>query len=349
MCPSDLGALTILYMGESVLLGFSGGIDSTMSARLLLEAGYRVVALTIDTTGDNTMLAKAERGAKELGVEWHAYDAKALFEREIIDYFCIEYTMGRTPAPCTRCNTHIKWRILLEEANRLGIEHIATGHYFRVEQHNGNYYVAKGADNAKDQSYYLWGLSQEVLSRAITPMGSIIKSEIKEGFRDKSESMGICFLEGKPYAEFLKARGVCPTQGVILSSDGRECGLHNGIIHYTIGQRRGEGIPEGMRVVEIRGNTNTIIVGEKQELYKLKLYITNCNIVDENELLTASDITIKIRGIGINPELPVSVVHHGEGYLITTPDKAFAPAKGQPLVLYRNNLVIGGGIVESFE
>ena len=125
---------------KSVLLGFSGGIDSTMSARLLLEEGYRVVALTIDTTGDSAMLTKAERGAKELGVEWHAYDAKALFEREIIDYFCMEYASGRTPAPCTRCNTHIKWRILLEEANRHGISHIATGHYFRIEQHNGNYY-----------------------------------------------------------------------------------------------------------------------------------------------------------------------------------------------------------------
>lgn len=336
-------------MENSVLLGFSGGIDSTMSARLLSEAGYRVVALTIDTTGDGAMLEKAERVASELGIEWYAFDAKALFEHEIIDYFCMEYTLGRTPAPCTRCNTHIKWRILLEEANRLGIKHIATGHYFRIEHHNGNYYVAKGLDSAKDQSYYLWGLTQEVLSRAITPMGALIKSEIKEGFRDKRESMGICFLGGQPYAEFLKRRGINPTEGNILNSCGEACGRHNGIIHYTIGQRRGVGIPEGKRVMEICANTNNIIVGEKADLYKSKLIITNCNIVDESELLTASDITVKIRGIGINPELPVSVARHGEGYLITTPDKAFAPAKGQPLVLYRNNLVIGGGIVESFE
>lgn len=334
---------------KSVLLGFSGGIDSTMSARLLLEQGYSVVVLTIDTTGDGALLTKAERGAKELGVEWHAYDAKALFEREIIDYFCMEYASGRTPAPCTRCNTHIKWRILLEEANRLGIEHIATGHYFRIEQHNGHYYVAKGADNTKDQSYYLWGLSQEILARAITPMGTRIKSEVKESFRDKSESMGICFLEGKPYAEFLKHRGITSSEGDILNSRGELCGRHNGIIHYTIGQRRGEGIPEGKRVVEIEAKRNNIIVGEKLELYKSKLYITHCNIVDECELMTASDITIKIRGIGVNPELPVSVERHSEGYLITSPDRAFAPAKGQPLVLYRNNLVIGGGIVESFE
>ena len=350
VCPSDWGTPIFLYMEKkSILLGFSGGIDSTTAARLLSEEGYSVVALTIDTTGDQAMLTKAERVAKELGIEWLRYDAKELFEYEIIDYFCSEYAAGRTPAPCTRCNTHIKWHILLSEANRLGIHHIATGHYFRIEKHNGHYYVAKGLDPNKDQSYYLWGLSQEVLSRAITPMGAKIKSEVKEGFRDKSESMGICFLEGRPYAEFLKGRGITPTEGDILSCEGKLCGRHNGIIHYTIGQRRGEGIPEGLRVVDIEATDNRIIVGEKQQLYKSTLYITNCNIVDDKELLTANDITIKIRGIGINPTLPVTIEQHRDGYLITTPDKAFAPAKGQPLVLYRNNLVIGGGIVESFE
>ena len=338
----------ILFM-KSVLLGFSGGIDSTTSARLLLERGYRVVALTIDTIGDSEMLSKAERVAKELGVEWLHYDARTVFKRDIIDYFCSEYALGRTPAPCTRCNTHIKWRILLEEANRLGIDHIATGHYFCIEQHRGYYYVAKGADNTKDQSYYLWGLSQEILSRAITPMGKMIKSAVKEGFRDKSESMGICFLERRPYAEFLKRSGIKPIEGDIFNCRGELCGRHNGIIHYTIGQRRGEGIPEGLRVVDILSNTNNIIVGDKEQLYKSKLYITHCNIVDTSELLSASDITIKIRGIGVNPTLPVTIEPYNDGYLITTPDKAFAPAKGQPLVLYRNNLVIGGGIVESFE
>lgn len=334
---------------KSVLLGFSGGIDSTMSARLLLESGYRVVALTIDTIGDSEMLSKAERVANELGVEWLHYDARTVFKRDIIDYFCSEYTLGRTPAPCTRCNTHIKWRILLEEANRLGIDQIATGHYFCIEQHRGYYYVAKGADNTKDQSYYLWGLSQEILSRAITPMGKMIKSAVKKGFRDKSESMGICFLERRPYAEFLKRSGIKPIGGDILNCRGELCGRHNGIIHYTIGQRRGEGIPEGLRVVDILSNTNNIIVGDKEQLYKSKLYITHCNIVDTSELLSASDITIKIRGIGVNPTLPVTIEPYNDGYLITTTDKAYAPAKGQPLVLYRNNLVIGGGIVESFE
>lgn len=336
-------------MERSVILGFSGGIDSTSAVDVLREQGYRVIALTIDTMGDSTMLEKAEQRAKELGVEWHAVDAKAMFERDIIEYFCNEYTSGRTPAPCTRCNTHIKWQILLTEANRLGVEYIATGHYLNIEQHNDKYYVAKALDSNKDQSYYLWGLPQEILSRAIAPMGSKIKSEVKEGFKDKSESMGICFLCRRPYAEFLESRGIEMQSGDIVDETGRVCGRHNGIARYTIGQKRGEGIPEGKRVIDIEPHANIIRVGDNSMLYKSKLYITDCNIVDECELLTAKNITIKIRGIGKNPELPVSIERYKEGYMITTTDKAYAPALGQPLVLYRDNLVIGGGIVDSFE
>lgn len=295
------------------------------------------------------MLEKAEQRAKELSVEWHAVDAKAMFELDIIEYFCNEYTSGRTPAPCTRCNTHIKWQILLTEANRLGVEYIATGHYFNIEQHNDKYYVAKALDSNKDQSYYLWGLPQEILSRAIAPMGSKIKSEVKEGFKDKSESMGICFLCRRPYAEFLESRGIEMQSGDIVDEMGRVCGRHNGIARYTIGQKRGEGIPEGKRVIDIEPHANIIRVGDNSMLYKSKLYITDCNIVDECELLTANNITIKIRGIGKNPELPIGIERYKEGYKITTTDKAYAPALGQPLVLYRDNLVIGGGIVDSFE
>lgn len=330
-------------------MGFSGGIDSCTAARLLSEQGYRVVALTIDTMGDKQMLQKAENAAKEMGIEWQCYDARELFTREIIDYFCKEYTSGHTPAPCTRCNVCIKWHILLKEANRLRIDHIATGHYFRIEQHNNLYYVAKGADSTKDQSYYLWGLSQEVLSRAITPMGNMIKSEVKESFVDKSESMGICFLCGRHYADFLIDRGIAMPSGNIVDPMGNILGLHNGIARYTIGQKRGQGIPEGKRVVDIDATNNTIIVDNASSLNKHTLYIKECNIVSNSELLTDNDITIKIRGIGRNPELPVSIKPTTQGYEITTQDAAWAPAKGQPLVLYRGDLVIGGGIVVGFK
>lgn len=336
-------------MQRSVLLGFSGGIDSCTAARELMAEGYRVVALTINTTNDTTMLQRARTMAEALGVEWIEYDARELFEREIIEYFLREYRLGRTPAPCTRCNALIKWHILKTEADRLGIDKIATGHYFNIEHHGGRYYVSKGADPSKDQSYYLWGLSQEVLCRAITPMGHRIKSEVKEHFEDKSESMGICFLDGCHYTDFIASRGTEMPEGDIVTTDGIARGRHNGIVRYTIGQRRGAGIPEGLRVIDIESETNRIIVGENTLLDKHRLYTEECNIVNREELLSATDITIKIRGIGRNPALPVHVEPHGSGYVVATQDAAWAPAKGQPLVFYRNNLVIGGGIVVGFE
>ena len=313
-----------------------------------MAEGYHVVALTIDTMGDEAMLHKARTKAEEIGAEWLMYDAREEFKREIIDYFCQEYAMGHTPAPCTRCNPLIKWRTLLNEANRLGIKYIATGHYFNIERRDERYYVTKGIDESKDQSYYLWGLSQEILSRAITPMGNAIKSDVKQAFKDKSESMGICFLNGLPYAEFLCNRGIDMPDGDIVTRNGEVCGRHNGIARYTIGQRRGVGIPEGMRVIGIDATHNHISVGENELLFHNQLHIAHCNIVDEKELLTAKDITVKIRGIGRNPQLPVSVEATHCGYIVKTQDPAWAPAIGQPLVFYRNNWVIGGGIVVDF-
>lgn len=329
-------------------MGFSGGIDSCTSARRLSDDGYRVVALTIDTMGDEAMVAKAQQKAEELGIEWQVYDARELFKREIIDYFCHEYAIGHTPAPCTRCNPLIKWRILAQEADSLGIHHIATGHYFNIEKRDTHYYVTKGIDETKDQSYYLWGLTQDILARAITPMGNAIKSDVKLSFKDKSESMGICFLKGLPYAEFLANHGVTMPEGDIITESGEVCGRHNGIARYTIGQRRGVGIPEGKRVIGIDATHNYIIVGENSRLYHNRLTVAECNIVCREELLTANDITIKIRGIGRNPERPVRIEESKEGYIVTTDDPAWAPALGQPIVFYRNNWVIGGGIVVGF-
>ncbi len=334
---------------KSVVLGFSGGIDSCASARWLIERGYRVVAVTIDTMHDNKMLSEAEVRAKELGIEWLSDDATELFRKEIIDYFTQSYRQGLTPAPCTRCNPKIKWQRLQTIADSLGIEHIATGHYFRIEKHDGRYYVAKGADSAKDQSYYLWGLQQETLQRALTPMAEAIKSEVKAEIGNRSESMGICFLAGRHYTEFLASEGIELSGGAVLNGKGEAIGEHNGIARYTIGQRRGEGIPEGLRVVDINASNNTITVDKNERLFKKRLYINECNIVSESELTTSRDITIKIRGIGRNPELPVSVKPQTKGYVVECDDPVWAPAKGQPLVFYRGNLVIGGGIVVDFE
>ena len=345
---STLGNL-LFNMKESVLLGFSGGIDSRSAAQQLSRDGYRVVLLTIDTIADTKMVDAARKAATELGLEWLCYDAREDFKRDIIDYFCAEYRSGRTPAPCTRCNTHIKWRILEEVADKMGIDHIATGHYFGITVIDNKYYITKGTDRQKDQSYYLWGLQQSTLRRALTPMSKVIKSVVKSNFEDKSESMGICFLRGSHYADFVEEQGAKFEHGDIVDNCGNIIARHNGIVRYTIGQRRGVGIPEGLRVVDINAASNSIVVDKNERLDKQKLYIEHCTIVDEAELLQSDDITIKIRGIGRNPQLPVKVERTERGFCITTTDSAWAPAKGQPLVLYRGNLVIGGGIIVDFK
>lgn len=336
-------------MDKSVVLGYSGGMDSRTAAERLRAEGYRVVALTIDCMGSEELCSTAKQRASEAGLEWMLYDAREEFEAKIIDNFCSSYSRGLTPAPCTRCNPLIKWAILERVADSLSIEHIATGHYFNVEKQGDLHYVSKGIDPVKDQSYYLWGLQQHILQRALTPMGNTLKSDIRNNFSERSESMGICFLEGKHYSDFLQERGVSMPYGNIVDSSGRIVGEHNGIARYTIGQRRGVGIPEGVRVVDINSQENTLIVGRMEELYKSRLYINESNVVNVDRLLSSENVTIKIRGIGRNPELPVKVEKYGDGFAITCQDKAWAPAKGQPLVFYEDRLVLGGGIVVGYD
>ena len=336
-------------MSKSVVLGFSGGIDSCTAAQYLRDEGYRVVALTINTTNDQALLEKAESKAKELGVEWLRYDAVELFRREIIDYFISSYSKGCTPAPCTLCNTRIKWRILREIADSLNIYHIATGHYLDIVESNSHLYIARALDSTKDQSYYLWGIGEDILRRMLTPMSKVHKSNIRQNFADKRESMGICFLNGCHYTDFLLSQGIDLLPGNIINSKGEIVGEHNGIARYTIGQKRGVGIPEGMRVIDIDSKANSLIVGTNNDLYKHKLYVNESHIINPEELLSADNITIMIRGIGRNPERPVKVESYNDGYCVTCDDPAWAPAIGQPLVFYRNNLVIGGGIICSFE
>ena len=190
-------------MRERVILGFSGGIDSCASVNILQESGYQVTVLTLNTTGDQRLLDEARAKANDLKIDFDILNVEKQFKEEIQDYFIREYLAGRTPAPCTRCNPMIKWSSLLDYADRTGAEYIATGHYIRISQYNNRLYVTKALDPQKDQSYYLWGLSQQILQRALTPMGTKIKAEIKKDLIDKRESMGICFLNGCSYKHYI--------------------------------------------------------------------------------------------------------------------------------------------------
>lgn len=334
-------------MLRSVLLGFSGGIDSSAAVEELRQSGYRVVALTLDTTGDENMVATARKQAAQLSVEHYVKDVRADFQQKIIDYFISSYASGRTPAPCTMCNPLIKWHHLLLEADRLGIDHIATGHYFNVEECDGRYYVARALDSRKDQSYYLWGLSQEVLQRVVTPMGRKIKSDINPPHARSKESMGLCFLRGVGYGDFIAQN--CPSAlkcGEVVNTLGEVVGTHDGIALYTIGQKRGV---VGGAVVGIDAEHNRLIVGENKDLYKATLEVGACNIVSEEELLSSPDVRVVVRGFGRNPEGFAKLIEPIKGgYRIALDDPAWAPAAGQPVVFYRGNRVLGGGILERY-
>ena len=336
---------------RDIVLGFSGGMDSITAATKLKNQGWRVVALTLDMTGDELMLTKARSAADEIGVEHHVVDVREAFKEYIIDYFINSYSLGYTPAPCTVCNAMVKWHFLKQKADELGIEHIATGHYFKVERSGKRYYVARACDPKKDQSYYLWGLTQDVLRRVITPMGDVRKSDIRENFADKRESMGLCFLQGMAYRDFLQAH--CPQtarKGDVVDIEGNLVGQHDGVAFYTIGQKRGfECWKPGVAVVGIDAENNRLIVGEDAFLYKSTLEITRCNIVDIEEFLCSEDITVIVRGIGRNPQGYMLAAEPVEGgFSIALENPAWAPAVGQPVVFYRQNRVIGGGFVTRY-
>lgn len=336
---------------RGVVLGFSGGMDSVTAAVKLKNEGWRVVALTLDTIGDRQMVDRARTVAAEIGVCHRVIDVSDVFREKIIKYFTDSYASGRTPAPCTLCNAAIKWHYLEEQADALGIEHIATGHYFRVERAADSYYVTRAADSAKDQSYYLWGLPQRILRRVVTPMGDMIKSDVKANFADKSESMGLCFLRGMAYRDFLQQH--CPATAVggdVVDVDGQVVGRHAGVAFYTIGQKRGfECSKPGVAVVDIDAERNRLIVGSDTLLYKSTLEVGDCNLVDNNDLISLKDISVMIRGIGCNPDGYIkSVEPLPNGFRLLLDSPAWAPAIGQPVVFYRHHRVVGGGILEKY-
>ena len=335
-------------MSERVLLGFSGGIDSVTSVRLLKERGYDVVTLTLDMVGDEQLLRRASLRASELGVEHHILDVREAFRRHVVDYFTSSYLSGHTPAPCTVCNPAIKWRFMADYADRLGIEHIASGHYFKVVHRNDKYYVARAADSSKDQSYYLWGLDQRTLSRIVTPMGDAIKQQVKADFEDKRESMGVCFLQGQLYRDFIISHSPsAAAKGDVVDAEGRVVGKHDGIAFYTVGQKRGfECSLAGAVVVDVDAEHNRLVVGSNNDLYKQTIDISDCVVVDSEELFTADDISVVVRGLGRNPEGFLQHVEPlADGYRLHLSTPAWALALGQPVVLYRGECVLGGGFI----
>lgn len=364
------------YKGK-VLAAMSGGIDSTVTAVMLKKQGYDVIGITMkiwdyQSSGGNKKetgccsldsINDARAIAVENGIPHYILDLRKEFGDAVIHDFINEYLSGRTPNPCVLCNTFIKWDALLSRADQLECDYIATGHYANIRNLNGRYIISRGRDSHKDQSYVLWGLSQENLARTILPLGNYKKTEIREIAKDwgydalvsKSESYEICFIPDNDYRGFLKRKvrglGSKVKQGDYVLTDGTKIGKHKGYPFYTVGQRKGLGIAlsKPMYVVEIRPENNTVVLGTEEELKRKGMIVKKVNwgkypaLKKPAEGITAirandTGAVSTIRQTGPN-EAEV-IFHHGV--------KAIAP--GQSAVFYEGSDILGGGrIYRSFD
>ena len=356
-----------------VLVAMSGGVDSSVAAILLMEQGYEVIGLTMKTWDYETSgSSKKETGccsldsindarniAVDLGFHHNILDIREEFGDYVIDYFTDEYMIGRTPNPCVLCNTHIKWEALLKRADKLGCDFIATGHYANINEKSGRYFISKGKDLNKDQSYALWGISQKNLSRTIFPLGSLEKDEIKKIALDrgydnlvkKSESYEICFVPDNDYRSFLKKRvsniDKVIKKGDFITEDGQTVGTHQGYPFYTIGQRKGLGLALGypIYVTNIDVEKNTVTVGTFDELKRNGMYVDKLNFMKYDNIDSRLNAYTKIRyNDSGNPSVIEKVgdtmkVYFGAGVNAITP--------GQAAVFYEDNDVIGGGWIKS--
>lgn len=355
-----------------ILVAMSGGLDSTVTAMMLHDEGYEVIGITMKTWDyQSSGGSKKETGccsldsindARNLAVErgFHhiILDLREEFGEHIITNFVDEYLAGRTPNPCVLCNTHIKWEALMRRADQLECEQIATGHYAQVREENGRFVVSKGVDETKDQSYVLWGVSQENLARTQFPLGQYRKSEIREmatdqGLHDlvaKSESYEICFIPDNDYRSFLNRRveGLEErvTGGDFMGVDGKKLGTHKGYPYYTIGQRKGLDIAFGepMYVTKIVPETNTVVLGRKEDLNKLVAFVRDPNFVKYDDIQDQMQAVTKIRYKDLGTESTIK--KDGDRVKVEFVTSAQGVAPGQSAVFYEGNDVIGGGFID---
>jgi tRNA-specific 2-thiouridylase len=356
-------------MKKRVVMAMSGGVDSSIAAWLLKEMGYEVIGATmcigtVDSTSSGPArccsladIDDARRVALQLEIPFHVFHLRNEFEKEIIRYFCDEYTKGRTPNPCILCNERVKFGSFLRKALDLGADYIATGHYAKLEFDEGRkeYLLKKGVDRRKDQSYVLFSLTQDQLRHSLFPLGEYRKEEVRQrafqlGLRvhDKPESQEVCFIQDTSYHSFLQERlGESIEPGPIINQQGHVLGRHQGIPFYTIGQRRGLGLAKGrpLYVVGIDRVRNALVVGEEEEVYAHTFTVNSVSWINSWEMTSSFSAQVKIRYNHPGSEAVVTPKGREELEVkFKTPQKAITP--GQAAVFYEGEKVIGGGWIK---